>query len=211
MRDPFQVLGVNPNSTDEEIYNAYIELSKKYNADNYISSSMQDIAKEKMEELNQAYDQIVEIRQSNSQTFNQNQNYNQGYNSYSNFNYCEFADMRNLINMGRFDDAEELLNGVPVNIRNAEWNFLKGKVFHSRGYLDDAYSFFKVAVNMDPLNQEYQAAFNSLTWSRSGNMNGNPYKNRYNSMGCDFCDICTGLLVADCCCECMGGDLIGCC
>ena len=29
--------------------------------------------------------------------------------------------------------------------------------------------------------------------------------------GCTACDICNGLICADCCCECMGGDLISCC
>ncbi len=29
--------------------------------------------------------------------------------------------------------------------------------------------------------------------------------------GCNTCDMCSGLLMADCCCECMGGDLIPCC
>ena len=29
--------------------------------------------------------------------------------------------------------------------------------------------------------------------------------------GCTACDVCNGLICADCCCECMGGDLISCC
>ncbi len=29
--------------------------------------------------------------------------------------------------------------------------------------------------------------------------------------GCSACDVCYGLMCADCCCECLGGDLISCC
>ncbi|HBN81189.1 MAG TPA: molecular chaperone DnaJ, partial [Ruminococcaceae bacterium] len=28
---------------------------------------------------------------------------------------------------------------------------------------------------------------------------------------CSACDACSSLICADCCCECMGGDLIPCC
>ena len=31
------------------------------------------------------------------------------------------------------------------------------------------------------------------------------------SGGCNVCDTCSSLILADCCCECMGGDLIPCC
>ena len=33
----------------------------------------------------------------------------------------------------------------------------------------------------------------------------------YGGGGCSACDLCSGLICADCCCECMGGDLIRCC
>jgi len=40
----------------------------------------------------------------------------------------------------------------------------------------------------------------------------NPYRQPNNSnIGANACDICSCLICSDCCCECCGGDLIGCC
>ena len=64
---------------------------------------------------------------------------------------------------------------------------------------------------MDPGNPEYQAALNQAMNQRSGVYGGyNPNMNT-NVGGCNTCDVCNSLICADCCCECMGGDLIPCC
>lgn len=131
MNDPYVVLGVNQNATDEEIKVAYRELVKKYHPDRYANNPLSDLANEKMQEINQAYQQINDMRsgkQSNS--YNQNNN---------------------------------------------------------------------------PYNQNNNNPFNP---------GGNPYNNgRYyrNGGGGNCCDMCTGLICADCLCECCGGDLISCC
>ena len=56
MSDPYKVLGVSPNATDDEIKTAYRELAKKYHPDNYAESPLADLASEKMKEINEAYD-----------------------------------------------------------------------------------------------------------------------------------------------------------
>ena len=113
---------------------------------------------------------------------------------------------------GRIADAEQILNGVPVESRNAEWYFLKGTVLYRRGWLEEAKEHFTRACQMDPGNPEYQATLNQAMNQRSGVYGGyNPNMNMNNAGGCNACDICNGLICADCCCECMGGDLIPCC
>ena len=48
MNDPYKVLGISPNSTDEEINKAYKRLAKKYHPDYYIDSSLAGLATKKM-------------------------------------------------------------------------------------------------------------------------------------------------------------------
>ena len=82
-------------------------------------------------------------------------------------------------------DAEQILNGVPVESRNAEWYFLKGTVLYRRGWLEEAKEHFTRACQMDPGNPEYQAALNQAMNQRSGVYGGyNPNMNMNNAGGC---------------------------
>lgn len=218
MSDPYKILGVSPNVTDEELKTAYRELAKKYHPDNYSGSPIADLAGEKMKEINEAYDTVVAERKRQktqggaSYTGSTgNSGYGAGYTGYGyGSTNSGFSDVRNLIMTGRIADAEQILNGVPVEGRNAEWYFLKGTVLYKRGWLEEAYNSFLRACQMDPGNAEYRAAMNQVTNQRNGAYGGyNP--NIPNTNGCSSCDVCSSLLCADCCCECMGGNLIPCC
>ncbi len=216
MSDPYKVLGVTPNATDAQIKEAYRELAKKYHPDNYSGSPIADLANEKMQEVNEAYDTVMNERRQRKQGYSAGADYsnpaNSGGYNYSGYNNTNsgYSDVRNLIMSGRIADAEQILNGVPVESRNAEWYFLKGTVLYKRGWIEEAYNHFVRACQMDPNNAEYRAAMNQATNQRSGVYGGyNP--NVPNAGGCTACDACSSLLCADCCCECMGGNLIPCC
>ena len=64
MNDPYQVLGVPETASDEEIKKAYRELARKYHPDNYHDNPLEDLAQEKMKEINAAYEQITRERAS---------------------------------------------------------------------------------------------------------------------------------------------------
>lgn len=205
MTDPYQVLGVSPSATDEEVKDAYRKLAKKYHPDQYADSPLKDLADEKMKEINEAYDAITARRKSGSQ-----RSYAGGYNPVGNHAGSGFSDVRSLIMSGRIADAEQILNGVPPERRNAEWYFLKGSVLYRRGWLEEAKDHFSRACQMDPGNGEYSAALNQAMNQGSG-MYGGYQPGGMNAGGCNSCDLCSGLICADCCCESMGGDLIRCC
>lgn len=207
MSDPYKVLGISPNASDDEVKNAYRNLAKKYHPDNYENNPLSDLAQEKMREINQAYDEITSQRKGQSSAGGGYQNYGGGYQgSSSNSN---FADIRRMIQGGRYADAELLLNGIPESSRDAEWYFLKGTVLYRKGFLENATTHFQQACNMAPNNMEYRAALNQINSQRYG-YNG-PYRTTGSGQGCNSCDMCSSLICADCCCECMGGDLIPCC
>lgn len=201
MRDPYEILGVSKNATDDEIKSAYRELARKYHPDNYVDNPLSDLADEKMREINEAYDAIVNSRRNGGSSSNASGNtYSGGSN---------FPEVRSLINQGRLEQAQEILDGVPPQSRDAEWYFLNGTVLYRRGWFDQAYTSFATAVRMNPQNQEYRNAMNNA--QRQSGQQYNPYRSYGSTGGCSTCDICNGLICADCCCECMGSDLIACC
>ncbi len=199
MNDPYKVLGVDKNASDEEIKEAYRTLARKYHPDNYGDNPLSDLAEEKMQEINAAYDAIVEMRKHGKGSNNGN---------YQN-STSSFPEIQRLISQNKLEEALELLDGVPPHERNAEWYFLNGNVQYRRGWFDQAYTSFATASRMDPSNMEYRNAVMNAQRQSSRHYN-NPYRTT-NAGGCSGCDVCQTLICADCCCECMGSDLIRCC
>ena len=197
MRDPYEVLGVSKDASVDEIKKAYRKLAKKYHPDNYVNNPLSNLAEEKFKEINEAYEQL---------TNESSGGYNSSYQGRKTESSGEFAKIRNLINIGNLNEADSALDAI--SNRTAEWFFLKGTVFMNRGWHTQGINFIRQAVNMDPTNHEYRTVLSNYT------MRTQQYRNYGSQMGTNSdsaCQCCQGLICADCCCECLGGDLISCC
>lgn len=207
MQDPYKVLGVSPDASDEEIKKAYRALARKYHPDNYVNNPLADLVAEKMKEINDAYDQIREMRANGQgRSGSSSSSSGSGQNTYGR---SDLARVRTMINQGRYMEANIILDSVVSGERDAEWNYLKGCVMLQRGAYFDAQRFFETACYLDPNNAEYRTALNNMK-NRAGQFGGG-YQTGGNGSSCSGCDVCSGLLCADCCCEMCGGDLIRCC
>lgn len=181
LNDPYKVLNVNKNDSDEVIKKAYRDLVKKYHPDKYQDSDLKDLANEKLTQVNEAYDLIVKSRK--------NKDY--GY-SYDSSSYeGTFADVRDCINKGDYQTADNILRNSTN--RNAEWYYLRGIIFQKQGWYDQAYSYFEKAHAMDPSNSEYASAY-SQTRNTTNTYRSDVYGRGYNSADDDFCRLCQCLL-----------------
>ena len=197
MKDPYKVLGVSPDASDDEIKKAYRALARKYHPDNYNGSDLADLAEEKMKEVNEAYDAVKKSETGQSYSGQSSSSYSSG--SYSG----GLAEARRMIAAGSYANAELILDSISVNERGAEWNYLKGCIMLRRGAYFDARRHIETACYMDPGNEEYRNALSDM----------DAYARRYgqgqmrtDSAGswdigstllcanclCNICDICGG-------------------
>mgnify|MGYP002581333041 FL=1 len=205
--NPYEVLGVKPGASQEEIKSAYRKLVKQYHPDQYVDNPLKDLAQEKLSEINQAYEMLKnsggDSNYSSSST-RANSGYNTGSNSYSS-NTPIYAEVRSLIQMRNISVAESKLNAIKQ--RDAEWYYLYGNVMMAKGWFESAYNNIQRACAMDPNNFEYRQALQQLQARSRG------YSQTYRTSNGNMnnCDCCINLWCLDSVCECFGGDLIGCC
>lgn len=201
MRDPYEVLGVSPDASDDEIKKAYRELARKYHPDNYQNNPLADLAEEKMKEINQAYDAVTKARSGGGSAYGSGSaaqsGYGYGYSSGSAYQQRQsggsgvYAQARQAVSRGDLDGAEQLLQGAS---RNGEWYFLMGSIAYRRGWLDEARQNYQIAVQMDPGNMEYRQAFSMMQRGGYG------YQPDMTGAQCDGMDCCTAMMCMNCLC-----------
>ena len=176
MADPYQILGVSPDASDEEIKRAYRKLAKQYHPD---ANPGDEYAARKMQEINDAYDRIKNPEKHQGPGAQGYNPYGQGYGGYG-YGYNPFggyyqqqrsyqqkyADSYlqaayNNILYRRYRDALNMLAQFE-GVRGAEWYYLSALANHGIGSQVTALEHIRKAVSMDPDNQEYLNALDRI-------------------------------------------------
>ena len=109
--NPYEVLGVDSNATDDEIKKAYKQLSKKYHPDANMNNPNKEAYEEKFKEVQQAYDIIMKQRSGQG-------DYQEFWNSYTGQQHDSTQEemylnaARNYIQNGRYDEGMNVLNSI---------------------------------------------------------------------------------------------------
>ena len=181
-KNPYDVLGVPQNASDDEIKKAYRELTRKYHPDANVNNPLADLAEEKFKEVQEAYDEIMRQREQGGGYSYGNSSY--GGNSYNNtYNGPQDAEMQavfNYINSRNYREALNLLDRMPN--RNAMWYYASGFANAGIGNNVLAREHAAQAVNMEPNNVQYRQLLNQLDWN-SRRYQSNPYGGGYGAGG----------------------------
>ena len=188
MADPYKILGVSRDASDEEIKKAYRALSRKYHPDANINNPNKAQAEEMFKTVQQAYNQGGQSRQNTADD--------------KNSNYLRAA--ANYIRSGNFAEALNVLDGIED--RDGRWYFYSAQAHAGKGEQATAIEHAQRAVAMDPDNMQYQMLYRQLV---SGGQWYAGQGRAYGRSSADngTCDFCVKLLLLNMCCNLCGSGL----
>ena len=155
--DPYKVLGVSPDASDEEIKRAYRRLAKQYHPDRNPGDAT---AAQKMQQINAAYEQIKNPEKAQPSGY--------GYNPYGSYSgqssHSGDGDYQQAayqyIRFGRYREALNVLSNCAE--RSARWYYLSAMANQGLGNQVTALEHIRRAVSMEPDNQEYLYALDQI-------------------------------------------------
>ena len=210
MRDPYEILGVSREASEEEIKKAYRRLSRKYHPDANIDNPHKDQAEAKFKEVQQAYEQIMKMRTRGEQDF-----YGDPFGGFgasggqreTSQEEIHLTAAANYIRNGYYKEALHVLSQMAN--RSALWYYYSACANQGVGNNMIALDHAKQAVSLEPNNWQYQALYNQLSGG------GGWYQSRQQTYGGpvigggDYCmKLCLFNLACNLCCGgglCCGG------
>ncbi len=215
MSDPYKILGVSRDATDEEIKKAYRALSRKYHPDANVNNPNKDQAEEMFKIVQQAYDQIVYERQHpNSTSYGDNHSAGGNYTGYTdpwedflrqafygagasqnagNYrrNYSsddpDTVHMRAAANYINSRHYQEALNVLStIGNKTAEYYYYCAIANNGLGNKVQALEQARTAAAMEPQNMQYQNLVNMISSGSSWYTSRQPDYGR-SGLGGDWC------------------------
>ena len=225
MQDPYQVLGVSPSATEDEIKKAYRSLAKKYHPDLNNGSKAAEM---KMKEVNEAYSQVMKMRREGHSNASygygnagygssyRNAGYGSYYGNYGGYGYNQQSQnntardpllmaARNYVKSGHYRETLNVLASITEH--SAEWYYLSGEANLGVGNRVAALNYARQACSMEPNNFEYAALLARLEGRTAGYNNAGNIFNHAPFICRSPLTLCclTSLLCNCCCCGGRGG------
>ena len=199
--DPYQILGVSPSASDDEVKQAYRTLSKKYHPDANINSEHQAEYTEKFKQVQNAYKTIMDSRKKGftQQNFG-GQGQSQSTYQYNGNEQAAFNDAAAYINAGRFQDALNVLE--QIRTRNSIWFYYSALAMNGIGNNVTALEYAQTAAQMELGNIQYIFLVQQLQ-AGSGQYRSTQqsYGSPYSAINCCYSFMMLQLFMS-CCCRC---------
>lgn len=194
--DPYTILGVSRDASEEEIKKAYRKLAKKYHPDVNKEANAQEMFKK----IQNAYEQALQMKKHGS-------SYTNGYQQYSyqsnGDNMQVYQTIMQYLNMGQYVAAYQLLQ--TISNKDATWYYFYAIANYGMGNVIAAMDAAKTACEMDPSNPQYRQLYAQL---QQGSQRYRNMQQSYTSISGDWCCqiICLNMLCGAC-----GGPMFCCC
>ncbi len=207
MQEIYEVFGLTPNCTDEQLDARYQELKAKYSEDRFLEGEAGNYAAKKLTELERAYAEVKSMRNEPSAKADTGN---------------AFAEVERNIRAGNYNAAQELLDSFSE--RTAEWHYLQSVVFYKKNWTNESKKQLEIAMQMDSSCEKYRSAYEKInaktqseqaqfsSGTQGGGYSGQPYRHDDGNqqMGGGFCtetwNCCANFLMCNfllnCCCNC---------
>jgi len=107
MTDYYEVLGVDRNSTPEEIKKKYREKVKKYHPDRYTDPELRKAAEEKFKEIQEAYDVLSDSRKKSTYDVGGNVSNSRNRSDYGSYDYY-LTTIQSYLQRRQYENAERV-------------------------------------------------------------------------------------------------------
>ena len=148
MKNPYEILGMDENSSFEELKARYEQLKAEYGEGRFSAGEAGTEAARKLTELEDAWKEI-ESKQTVVEAV-----------KVDGAGEGDFAYVDALIKQQKYDEAQAALDGMTV--REGEWHYYQSIVYYKRDWLTESKKQLEAAIACDPYNNKYKMALDKL-------------------------------------------------